>query len=224
MTTIRITTTKVLAAAVLGAGIGFVVHAEAPDAVSVWVEVSAVAAIAAAVGTFGSGARKLQDEATESAFAAILDSDLRKLRVHLTRVVDSFVQLIEDSSAGPRAPPEAHSNSLVETIGATAELLRLRLTEGPGFEVDLTLDDRGRQTMAHACRKLLSHAEDIDLARIHPPCMGWLRVLVDAAGALTKQTLDTHNDQISFGARFMEALAAASCVATRLEAKAPEVH
>lgn len=224
LTRIRITTTKVLAAAVLGAGIGYAVHAEAPDAVPVWVEVSAVAAIAAAVGTVGSGHRKLQDEATASAFAAILESDLRKLRVHLTRVVDSFVQLIEDSSAGPRAPPVARTMSLVDTIGATTELLRSRLTEDPGFGVDLTLDDHGRQTIAHACHKLLTHAEDIELARIDPPCMGWLQALVDAAGVLTQLPLDTYDDQIAFGARFMEALAAASCVATRLQATVPQAH
>jgi hypothetical protein len=41
---------------------------------------------------------------------------------------------------------------------------------------------------------------------------------------LTQLPLGTHNDQIAFGARFMEALAAASCVATRLQAKVPEVR
>jgi hypothetical protein len=100
--------------------------------------------------------------------------------------------------------------------------LNQRLDESPGVQIELTLDDRARRAIADACHDLLTKAEDIDLMRIDPVCMGWLQDLVKAAKLLTEQPLDTYEDQLSFGARFMQALAAASCIAARLEAKVPE--
>jgi hypothetical protein len=41
---------------------------------------------------------------------------------------------------------------------------------------------------------------------------------------LTEQPLDTYEDQVSFGERFMEALAAAWCVGAGLEARVPEAE
>jgi hypothetical protein len=219
-TTIRITTTKVLTVAVLGAGVVYGMRVGAPNAIPDWVEVGAIAAIATAVGATGTGIRKSQRTAIEAVVDATRENNRERLRNRLRPVVELLVGELEGTAGDPRAPPAEHEEqpgTLSERLETAYRLLDERVNEGTGFEVTLTLDDDARHALVNACAALLDEAKVQGLKRVDPICMEWMGVLSNAVLALTGDAADDHDRQIDFGTRFNEALAAASCVAVRLE-------
>jgi hypothetical protein len=94
----RARVSKVLVAAVIGAGIGHVANVEAPMTVPDWAETGTVAAATAAIAARGSRSGASEKAEIEAAIAEVLTYSQRKLHAALRSVVDQLVQVIHPAS------------------------------------------------------------------------------------------------------------------------------